>query len=186
MIQASQQSQNGKPGGVLSARCLLLIVAAGLVVQLLLLCFHRNATVLCDDESAFLANTRLLMQHGLTHAFFVNMKGQGFGPLLNIIHFCAAPVTNLAAPQVRVLHLILTVIFFVTMFVPLRRSLPEVAGPFALSFAAIPMLWHQSGGVWSHIPTIIAALAAMHLLLLALTRLNTSCRAAMVMASVAG
>ena len=161
---------------------LLAIALCGLLAQLGILLLHPKGKVLCGDEMAFLANTRLLQQHGLTREFLINMKGQAFGPLLNIVHYCASPLTGLKAPQVRIFHLALMVVFLLLIYTLLRKRRPDNAFSSALAFSAIPMLWNQSGGVWSHLPTMIAALVAIILLFGALDRAERNLAAGLLFA----
>ena len=59
----------------------------------------------------------------------------------------------------------MVVFLLVLNFAIVRLRRLKEALPLPLSFAAIPMLWHQADGVWSHLPTMIAALTGIVLLL---------------------
>ncbi len=81
-----------------------LIVFVGLIIQLAILMSSTNKHVLSTDELSFINNTRLLMTVGYGKEFLVNLKGQAFGPLLNIVHYGTSPFTNLQSPQAGLFH----------------------------------------------------------------------------------
>lgn len=161
-----------------TTRPLAVAVTCGWLMLLAMTTLSPQAGVLFDDEVAFLDNTRLLERCGLGPEFLRGMHGQAPGPLLNAMHAVLDPVTGLALPGVRVVHLLLLPVLAAALHRLLRPSRPDAALPLTLAFAAIPMLWHVSGYVCSELPALIAAVAGMLLLLGGLGRLGPTPRAA--------
>lgn len=119
------------------------------------------------DEEWYLRNIPLLEQYGLSEQFLMKYWGPA-GPLYAFVHFAFEPVTQLKAPWVRIVNVIL--LGFSILFIWLTLRLTKQVNPFALSLAllSIPMIYVCAGLALTEIPAMMFIAMAILLLLYSL------------------
>ena len=116
------------------------------------------------DEGFWIGNLHLLEQHGFSTEFLLGMKDQAPGPLWQVIHWLAKPITQLHPGRMRLLNLALAI----GVLGLLGRTIAQwkaIDHPHLTAFVTmcVPGIALMSGTAMTEIPTLLFALGYVYL-----------------------
>lgn len=162
MTTAKDENHNRQRRNV---RCVVIGIINLLV--LLAVTILLSPSQLIYDERYYIETVPLLQEKGFTRDFLISLDGYA-GPLYTVVHYFCAPLTGLAAPQVRLVNSFLAVGLVLVLFLILRQLKTRTPLGSSLSITAIPMMWVVSGMALTEIPAMFCVASSLLLLLYAL------------------
>ena len=146
-----------------NAKAEALLYAASLAILLFSIHF-RSPAALTYDERNFYPNLELLQKTRLDTTFLRSMKYQSPGPLYQVVHLAASPITRLSIKRMRFLNLLMLVAAIVVLGALLSEKL-GMRGWFAAgSLLAIPVTWVIGGLALTEAPSLLFLMLCLLLL----------------------
>ena len=148
----------------------VLVNFIGFVV--LLTCVLLSPHALVYDEVYHLPLVDLLNQYGLSYRFLRGTGQSAPGPLYPIIHYIFQPLTNLQAPAVRLVNILLLLLLILVLSLTLQKIF-KIPQPLvsSLTIMGLPMIWVITGMALTEIPAMLLATLAIFLIFIALEKI---------------
>ncbi|MFM7793188.1 MAG: hypothetical protein ACKO90_35580, partial [Microcystis panniformis] len=145
----------------------VLVNFIGFVV--LLTCVLLSPHALVYDEVYHLPLVDLLNQYGLSYRFLRGTGQSAPGPLYPIIHYIFQPLTNLEAPAIRLVNILLLLLLILVLSLTLQKIF-KIPQPLvsSLTIMGLPMIWVITGMALTEIPAMLLATLAVFLIFIAL------------------
>ncbi|MGI0481492.1 hypothetical protein ACN4EE_11960 [Geminocystis sp. CENA526] len=142
----------------------LLINILGFFALVMLVIFSPNNLVY--DEGFHQFQVELLNEYGLSMRFLQGSDESAPGPTYAIIHYLFQSLTNLEAPQIRIINVVLLLV--IILIIKNIASLLDYQNSWNLSFSimSIPFIWPVSGMALTEIPAMFFACLGVYFLLL--------------------
>jgi 4-amino-4-deoxy-L-arabinose transferase-like glycosyltransferase len=163
----------------------VLVNVLGFVV--LLTCVLLSPHSLIYDEVYHLPLVGLLNQYGLSYRFLRGTGQSAPGPLYSIIHYIFQPLTDLEAPAIRLVNILLLLLLILVLSLTLQKifKIPRALVS-SLAIMGLPMIWVITGMALTEISAMLLATLSVFLIFLALEKIEDNQQISLGIAALSG
>jgi len=147
------------------------ITIGALIFLCIVVLFNSNPPLF--DEILFVRNMDLFKEYGLSRRFLTEMYDQAPGPLYQIVHSLAEPLTGIKTPQIRLLNFGLFLFVIVNTYLILRNCFGWLENKYllALNLVCVPVVWQVAGMALTEMPAMFLATSSFLILSIIIRRL---------------